>query len=58
MQTTKGNPSRFDIKMPFCPKFQRDPLPPEHTFPEYNDDRKYYTSAFILGVDKRILIKN
>jgi hypothetical protein len=58
VQTLKGNTSKYDIKLQFCPKYQREPLPPEHTYPEYNDDDKFYTSAFILGVDRRVLIKN
>jgi hypothetical protein len=58
VQTLKGNSSKYDIKLQFCPKYQREPLPPEHTYPEYNDDGKFYTSAFILGVDRRVLVKN
>lgn len=41
-----------------CPKYQRDPLPPEQNYPVYNNDNKFYTSAFILGVEKRALYKN
>ncbi len=58
VQSLKGNSSKYDIKLLFCPKYQRDPLPPEHTYPEYNNDEKFYTSAFILGVDRRVLLKN
>lgn len=58
VQTLKGTTSKYDIKLQFCPKYQREPLPPEHTYPEYNNDEKFYTSAFILGVDRRVLLKN
>ena len=58
VQTLKASCSKYDIRVQFCPKFQRDPLPPDHTFPQYNNDGKYFTSAFILGVDRRILVKN
>jgi len=36
-----------------CPKYQRGDLPPESSFPEYNNDGLYYTSAFVLGVDRK-----
>ena len=58
LQCLKANSSKYDIKVLFCPKYQREPQPPEHTYPEYNDDRKFYTSAFVLGVDRRVLVKN
>ena len=36
LQTTKSTYSKYDIKVQFCPKYQREPLPPEQTFPEFN----------------------
>jgi len=44
----------MDISMNFCPKYHRGDLPPENTFPEFNKDGIFYTSAFILGVDKKL----
>lgn len=52
------NNSKYDIKLTFCPKYQREPLPPEHTFAEYNNDGLFYTSAFVLGVEKKSIAKN
>lgn len=50
--------SRHDIRVVLCPKYQREPLPPEQTYPVFNNDGKYFTSAFLLGVDRRVLMKN
>lgn len=58
LEALKSNPSKYDIELLFCPKYQREPLPPERTYPEFNDDFLYYTSAFVLGVDKRLMMKN
>jgi hypothetical protein len=58
LQCIKPNSAKYDIKLLFCPKYQREPQPPEFIHPEFNNDLKYYTSAFILGVDRRVLVKN
>ena len=42
----------------FCPKIPRGNQPPESAFPEFNQDRLYFTSAFVLGIDKRALEQN
>lgn len=58
IKANKGISSKYDFRQQFCPKYQREPMPPEHTYPQYNNDGKYYTTAFILGVDRRVLNKN
>ena len=39
----------------FCPKYRREPHPPEKTIPEWNNDKKYYTQAFVSGIEKKNL---
>lgn len=46
---------KYEAETTFCPKYHREPRPPEQTFPVFNFDGKYFTSAFILGVDRRAL---
>ena len=29
----QSEPSKYDVEVHFCPKYQREPLPPGHTFP-------------------------
>jgi hypothetical protein len=36
-----------------CPRFQRGNLPSENTFPEFNRDELFYTSAFVMGTDRK-----
>ena len=50
--------TRYNAAVTFCPKFHREPRQPETTYPIFNEDTKYYTSAFILGVDARNLQQN
>ena len=50
--------TRLNTKTQFCPKYHREPRLPEPTFPIFNFDGKYYTSAFVLGIDKRALEVN
>lgn len=50
--------TRYNAVVTFCPKFHRQPRPLEHTYPVFNQDGKYYTSAFILGTDARTLQHN
>ena len=46
------------MRVSFCPKFRRDPHPPERTIPEYNFDRNHYTNAFVLGTEKKAMASN
>ena len=41
--------NKIDATISFCPKMQRGSLPSQKTIPEFNRDKKYYTSAFVLG---------
>ncbi len=52
-----GN-NKHNAAITFCPKFRRDPHPPEKTIPEFNDDNLHYTSAFVLGTEKKTIAKN
>lgn len=47
--------TKYNTLITFCPKFHREPKMPESTYPIFNQDEKYYTSAFILGVDAKTL---
>ena len=46
---------KHDVEVCFCPKYRREPHPPEGIMPEWNNDRKYYTEAFVLGTEKKNL---
>ena len=48
----------LDIAVNFCQKIHRGAQPQENTFPEFNLDQLYYTDAFILGIDKKVVELN
>ena len=50
--------TRHNTHTLFCPKYHREPRLPEATFPVFNTDARYYTSAFVLDVDRRALQRN
>lgn len=52
-----GN-TKHNVTITFCPKFRRDPHPPEKTIPEFNFDKKYYTHAFVIGTEIKTIAKN
>jgi len=52
-----GN-NKHNVRVAFCPKFRRDPYPPEKTIPEFNLDNRYYTQAFVLGTERKVLTNN
>lgn len=41
-----------------CPKYYREPRLPEQTYPVFNQDGHFFTSTFILEVDRRALEAN
>jgi hypothetical protein len=49
---------KLNVVMHFCPKYYRPPRLPEQTCPVFNTDGHYFTSAFILQVDQRVLAHN
>lgn len=55
---TNPHKHRYDVVTSFCPKYHREPRLPEQTYPVFNFDCKYFTSAFILEVDRRGLERN
>jgi hypothetical protein len=57
LKNNNGN-NKHNATVAFCPKFRRDPHPPEKTIPEYNLDSKFFTNAFILGTEKKVIAQN
>ncbi len=57
LKNNNGN-NKHNVCITFCPKFRRDPHPPQKTIPEYNKDNKYFTHAFVLGTEKKVVASN
>jgi hypothetical protein len=57
LKNHNGN-NKHNSTVTFCPKFRREPHPPEKTIPEFNLDSRYYTNAFVLGTEKRSIAQN